>query len=118
MGMRRKILLWLIERLYKMAYEPTTFETLDPINKKLIRPVPGLVINGVQYYEFVQIADMPEQRRAVYMDVRREMSMGIDNKLLLEYIAKIKDANNKKEGADVSRIGSLLFMLEDTIMNI
>lgn len=110
--MRRRILLWLIEKLYAWTYEATT---VDKLNKKLIRPVAGLVIEGVQFWEYIQIADMPEQRRAAYNDVRRELSMGIDDKLLLEYIEKLKDGNNK---ADASRVGSLLFMLEDTIKNI
>lgn len=117
----RKLLLRLIEWLYSLAYEPTN---VDPLNKKLIRPVPGLIIDGIQYWEFVQIADMPEMRRTVYSDVRREMSMGIDDKMLLMYVDKLRaavnevDSETKAAKPDTARIGALLFMLEDTIKNI
>lgn len=110
--MKRRILLWLIERLYRLTYEPVT---LDKLNLKLIRPVPGLVIEGVQYWEFVNIADMPESRRANYMNARKRMMMGIDDAMLLEFISKIKEANDKDER---SRVGSLVFMLEDIIKTI
>lgn len=110
--MKRKILLWIIERLYRLTYEPVT---LDKINQKMIRPIPGLVIDGVQYWEFVNIADMPETRRANYLNARKRMQMGIDDSLLLEYIDKIRQANDNDEK---SRIGSLCFMLEDTVKNI
>lgn len=110
--MKRKILLWFIERLYRFTYEPVT---LDKLNQKMIRPVPGLVIDGVQYWEFVNIADMPESRRANYLNARKRMQMSIDDDLLLEYIDKLRQANDNDEK---SRIGSLLFMLEDTIRNI
>lgn len=110
--MKKKILLWIIERLYRFTYEPTT---LDKLNQRMIRPVPGLVIDGVQYWEFVNIADMPESRRANYMNARKRMMMGIDDAMLLEFIANIRQANDKGE---TSRVGSLVFMLEDIIKTI
>ena len=75
--MIRKLILWIIirlnpsttqkleviEKLYPLTYQPTT---LDKVNNKLIRPVPGLLIDGVQYWEFVNLADMPEARRMHY----------------------------------------------------
>ena len=110
--MIRKILLRIIEWLYRRTYEQVT---LDKVNQKLIRPVPGLIIDGVQYWEFVQIADMPESRRTHYSYLRDEMVMGVDRELLLKYVEELKKAN---AGHDVNRIGSLLFMLEDTLANV
>jgi len=110
--MIRKILLLLIEWLYKLTYQKLT---LDKINSKIIRPVPGLIINGKQYWEFANVADIPEGRRTHYSSLREEMNMGIDRAQLLEYIEQLKLANDKTES---SRIGSLLYMLEDTIKNI
>lgn len=110
--MLRSIALWIIEKLYPLTYEKIT---LDKINSKLIRPVPGLIIDGVQYWEFIQIADMPEARRAHYAYLRDEMSTGIDRAMLSKYIEELKKAN---AASDVNRIGSLLFMLEDTITNV
>jgi hypothetical protein len=101
-----------IEKLYPLTYEPTT---LDKVNGKLIRPVPGLLIDGVQYWEFVNLADMPEARRMHYNLRRQQFHMGLEEELLLEYIALMKEANNK---SDASRMGSLLFMLEDTTRNL
>lgn len=110
--MLRKLLLKLIAWLYSITYEKYT---LDKINSKLIRPVPGLIIDGEQYWEFVQVADMPEGRRAHYNTLREEMTMGIDRSMLLEYVAKLKEAN---QANDVNRIGALLFTLEDIVTNI
>jgi hypothetical protein len=110
--MYRKLLLRLIAYLYKITYQKYT---LDKVNSKLIRPVPGLIIDGEQYWEFVQVADMPEGRRAHYNTLREEMTMGIDREMLLEFVEKLKEANAK---SDVNRIGALLFTLEDIVKNI
>lgn len=110
--MLRKLLLKLIAYLYTLTYEKYT---LDKVNSKLIRPVPGLIINGEQYWEFVHVADMPEGRRAHYNTLREEMTMGIDRPMLLEFVQKLKEAN---QANDVNRIGALLFTLEDIVTNI
>lgn len=110
--MLRKLCLYIIEKLYRYTYEPVQ---LDCINSKLIKPVPGLVIEGVQYYEFANVADMPEGRRAHYNYLRDELAMGADRELLNRFIDQLKEANNK---ADTSRIGSLLWMLEDIVNNL
>ncbi|MFN8691001.1 MAG: hypothetical protein ACK5XL_13445, partial [Cyclobacteriaceae bacterium] len=77
--MLRKLCLYIIEKLYRYTYEPVQ---LDRINSKLIKPVPGLVIEGVQYYEFANVADMPEGRRAHYNYLRDELAMGADRELI------------------------------------
>jgi hypothetical protein len=102
----------IIALLMRLSYGKLT---LDKINQKLIKPVPGLIIDGVQYYQFVQVADMPENRLVNYADFEKELNMGVDRQTIKEYINELKVANNK---ADASRIGSLLFMLEDTIDNV
>lgn len=98
-----------IEQLYKETYEELT---LDKINKKLIRPVVGLVIDGVQYWEFVNIADMPETRRMHYGMRRKQLLMNMSDELLLEYIDNLKKAVS--EGND-SRAHALLWMMENII---
>lgn len=110
--MIRRILLWLIERMHRMVYEPVT---LDKVNQKLIRPVPGLIINGVQYYEFVNLGDMPHMRMVHYNYMREEMVMGIDRELQVRIIDKILDANEKGEK---NRVGALGFMFKDIVSNI
>lgn len=107
----RRIVLWIIEKLYPLTYRRTT---LDQVNHKLIRPVPGLLLDGVQYYQFVQVADMPQERFVAYLQFRNELNMGVDRDLLNRYIDKLKEANNKN---DSSQIGSLLYMLQDTVNN-
>lgn len=110
--MGRKILNRIIAWLYRLAYEKVT---LDGVNQKLIRPVPGLIIDGRQYWEFVNIVDMPESRRVNYLNVRRRMAMNLDDELVMKYIDKLKEANQEN---NVNRIGSLLYMLEDTLKTI
>lgn len=110
--MKRRILMWLIERLHRMAYEP---QTLDKVNQKLIRPVPGLIVNGVQYYEFVNLGDMPRMRMVHYNYMREEMVMGIDRELQMRLIDGILEANEKGEK---NRVGALGFMFKDIVGNI
>lgn len=110
--MKRRILLWLIQRLHRMLYEPVT---LDKVNQKLIRPVPGLIVNGVQYYEFVNTGDIPRMRLVHYNYMREEMVMGIDRELQMRIIDKILDANEKGEK---NRVGALGFMFKDIVSNI
>lgn len=110
--MKQKILLWIIERLYRWTYEPIN---LDKVNQKLIRPVPGLVIDGVQYFEFVNPGDMPHMRMIHYSYMREEMVMGIDRELLLKIIIKILDANNER---DNNRVGALALAFKDIVSNI
>ena len=110
--MKTKLLLRLIAWLYKFTYEPVT---LDKVNQKLIRPVPGVIIDGVQYWEFVQVADMPEARRTHYTYLREEMVMGIDRELQYKIIKQLKEALNKD---DKGRAHTLLFMWEDMLKNI
>lgn len=102
----------IIALLMRLSYKKIT---LDNVNKKLIKPVPGLIIDGVQYYQFVQIADMPQNRFVHYLQFNQEMSMGIDRKMLNDYIDAVCAANNKQ---DLSQIGNLMFMLRDTINNV
>lgn len=110
--MKRKILLWIIEQLYRFTWERVT---VDKLNSKLIRPVPGLVIDGVQYWEFIQVADMPETRRVHYTYLREEMLMGIDRDLQYKIIKNMKTALDKQE---YGRAASILFMWEDMLKNI
>lgn len=102
----------MIQVLYKLTYERVT---LDSVNKKLIRPVPGLVIDGRQYFEFVNTADMPRGRLVHYNYMREEMIMGIDRELQMKFIDKLMEANAEK---DTNRIGSLLYMFKDILSNI
>lgn len=108
----KKILLYLIQWLQRFSYEKIT---LDKVNSKLIRPVPQLIINGKQYYEFVNAADMPQARLVHYTYLREEMSMGIDRGTLNEYFDQLLAANDEK---NTNRIGSLLYMAKDTINNL
>jgi hypothetical protein len=101
-----------VEKLYPLTHEKVT---VDGINKKLIRPVPNLVIDGVQYYEFVNVADMPQARLVHFNYLREEMMMGIGRPFLNEFIDNMMAAN---KAGDVNRMGSLLFMLRDTVTNI
>jgi hypothetical protein len=110
--MFKKQLLKLIAWLTRLTYEPVT---LDKVNQKLIRPVPGLIIDGVQYYEFVNVADMPEARMVHYNYMREEMVMGIDRKLQGEFIDKILEAN--KTG-DTNLIAIVCHMFKDVLTNI
>jgi len=110
--MMRKVLLWIIERLYTLTYERVT---LDKQNQKLIRPVAGLVIDGVQYFEFVNLGDMPHMRMVQYGHIREEMIMGIDRDLQMKLIDKILEANAQN---DVNRVGALGFMFKDIVANI
>lgn len=110
--MMRKVLLWIIERLYKITYERIT---LDKQNQKLIRPVAGLVIDGVQYFEFVNLGDMPHMRMVQYGHIREEMIMGIDRDLQMKLIDKILEANAQN---DTNRVGALGFMFKDIVANI
>ena len=110
--MIRRFLLYMIERLYRLTYQRTT---LDKVNNKLIRPVPGLIINGVQYFEFVNLGDMPEMRMVHYNYMREEFTMGIDRELQLRLINKILEANEER---DSNRIGALGFMFKDIVNNI
>jgi hypothetical protein len=109
--MFKKLLIHFISFLQRLVYEK---HTLDKINQKLIEPVEGLIIGGVQYYRFVNPADMPEGRFVHFLHLERELTMGIDSKGLKEYLSQIIQANNK---GDKSRIGQLAFMLIDTVEN-
>lgn len=110
--MKRKILLWLIERLYRLAYEPIN---LDNVNRKLVKPVPGLVIDGVQYFQFVNVADMPHMRLVHYNYMREEMVMGIDRELQLKIIDRILAANQER---DHNTVGAVAIMFRDIVTNI
>jgi hypothetical protein len=110
--MMRRILLWLIEKLHRLTYEPIT---LDKVNQKLIRPVPGLIIDGVQYYEFVNLNDMPRMRKVHYGYMRDEMVMSIDRELQLKIVDKILAANQDN---DRNRVGALGLMFKDILCNI
>lgn len=110
--MKRKLLMRLIEWLYSFTYERVT---LDKVNSKLIRPVPNLIIDGVQYWEFVQVADMPETRRTHYGYLREEMIMGIDRELQYKIIEGMRKALSANEAP---RALSILYMWEDTLKNI
>lgn len=102
----------MIRWLYSLTYERVT---LDKVNKKLIRPVPGLVVMGEQYYEFENIADIPETRRMEYNSLREEAVMGITREMLIEIFEGIIESNDKGK---VSNVGSLAFMAKDMVANI
>lgn len=110
--MKRRLLTWLIEKLYRWSYEPVH---LDNVNRKLIRPVPGLVVDGVQYWEFVNLNDMPRMRLVHYNYLREEMVMGLDRDLLVKIIGQAKEANRTQKYDSLSAI---LFMFEDIVTNI
>jgi hypothetical protein len=44
-----------------------------------------LLIDGVQYFEFVNLGDMPHMRMVQYGHIREEMVMGIDRELQMEH---------------------------------
>lgn len=110
--MKRRILLWLIEKLYRLSYQPLN---LDEVNKKLIQPVPGLVIDGIQYFQFVNLGDIPHMRMVHYSYMREEMVMGIDRQLQLKLLAKIKNA--LKTG-DTGSANGFIFIFEDILTNV
>lgn len=110
--MWRKILLKIISWLYSFTYERIT---LDKVNQKLIRPVPELILLGNQYYEFVNIADMPETRRMEYNSLREEAVMGISRELLINIFDGIITANDNNEK---SKVGTEAFLAKDMLRNI
>ncbi len=110
--MFKKQLLKLIAWLTRLTYEPIT---LDKINQKLIKPVPGLIIDGVQYYEFVNIADMPQLRMVHFNYMREEMVMGIDRDLQMKFIERIEKSNEER---DSNNIAATCYMFKDVINNI
>lgn len=109
--MLKKFLKWFIAVLSKWVYEPVT---LDKLNKKVIEPVPGLLVLGKQAYRFANQADMPQARFAHFLTFHNELRMGITTDLLNEYIDKVVEANDKGQR---SEIGQLMFMLKDTANN-
>lgn len=110
--MWRKILLKIISWLYSFTYERIT---LDKVNQKLIRPVPGLIINGEQYYEFTNVADMPETRRQEYNSLREEAVMGITRELLVKVFDSI--LTYADEGK-MSKVVTEAFLVKDMLLNI
>lgn len=114
--MKNRIINWLIEKLYRWSYEPIN---LDSLNKKLIKPVPNLVIDGVQYWQFVNIGDMPKMRLVHYSYMREEMVMGIDRELQLKVLGKIKDAlKNPDMPSAIDSARGFIWMFEDMLANI
>jgi len=109
--MLRRLILLLIEWLTKLTYEPLT---LDKLNKKLIEPVSGLLINGQQYYKFVNVADMPPARFIHYINFNKEFSQGFSTNSLDELFDNIAKANN---AGDQSQIGQLVYMGKDILNN-
>lgn len=87
---------------------------LEKVNQKMIRPVEGLIIEGKQYYEFVNTADMPEARFVHYLDLNKELSSGIAREEHNEYLEQMKVANNAD---DRSKVGALIYMLQDQLNN-
>jgi hypothetical protein len=109
--MLKTLLLKLGTWIISLTYEAVT---LDDINKKMIRPVEELVIDGVQYYEFVNAADMPEARFVHYQHLRAELTMSMGTDLINQYLDEMEIANNDKNS---SRSGSLIYMMRDTVNN-
>jgi hypothetical protein len=109
----KNLLLKITTWLYSLTYERME---LDKVNSKMIRPVQGLVIDGVQYYEFVNVSDMPQARFVHYQHLRQELSMGMDRELSNKYLEEMKLTLNE-EPADKSRLGALIDMMQDTINN-
>jgi hypothetical protein len=109
---KTKLILRLIEWLYKFTYEPIT---LDKLNSKMIKPVPGLVIDGVQYWQFLNLGDMPRNRMVHYTYMREEMTMGIDRDSQNKIIDKIIAANN---AGDRDAITLATYAWKDIINNI
>lgn len=107
----KKIIRWIVSKLLPLTYERLT---LDKVNSKLIVPVDWLVIDGRQYYQFVNFADMPQARMVHFKHFRQELVMGIDRDQINEYLENMKDANDKGEK---SQLGALIYMLQDTINN-
>lgn len=95
----------------RLTHEPLL---LDQVNKKMVRPVEGLIIEGLQYYEFVNTADMPEARFVHFTHLRQELAQGMDLPLVNKYLDEMKVANNVN---DSSRMGALIYMMQDTMNN-
>jgi hypothetical protein len=109
--MMKRIILWLLEKLYAFTYEPLK---MDKVNSKMIRPIHSLIIDGQQYYEFVNLADMPKSRMIHYKHLRQELIMGMDRDQINEYLDKMEAANNE---GNTSLNGAMIYMLRDTINN-
>lgn len=112
MHMIKKLLRKIGEWLLNATYEKIT---VDSVNHKLIRPVDNLVIDGRQYYEFVNLVDMPDSRYVHFLNFNREFNMGLDRATITEYIDKIIKANDSDEK---SKIGMLCYMFKDTVNNL
>jgi hypothetical protein len=109
--MIRKLLLYIISKLQRLTYEQMT---VDNINKKLIRPVDGLIIDGKQYYEFANNADMPFARFMHHEYFRQELVLGLDREQMNKHLEELEKALDENR---VSRMGSIIYMLRDTINN-
>ena len=107
----RTVAAWLLSFTYEKL-------PLDKLNQKLIRPVVregnNLIIDGEQYFEFVNLSDMPEGRFAHFLDFNQEFTMGMDRETILDYCRQIQEATNK---GNYSQVGALTWMLMDSVAN-
>lgn len=112
----KKLLIIFIGWLQQFTYQKVLIKDIetDGINKKVIVPVPELIINGKQYYKFKQAADIPQNRFVHYLDFREESKMGMTREEIITYCNELIKANNK---GDLSRVGALSITLKDSVAN-
>ena len=110
--MKKKVIYSLIAYLYRLVLPRTS---VDLINKKVIEPVPGLIINGVQYFRYVNAEDVPPFRNLNFLNHRQELAMGADR----EFINQVLDQVTKHiEDKNYSKATTATMVLKDTVNNL
>ncbi len=108
----RGLLLRIIPFLYELALPKTM---VDKVNSKLLEPVPGLVIDGRQYFRYANPDDIPAFRYVHFLNYREEVSMGASRQLICSFVEDLRKANNRN---NPSQVGALLAMLEKTVKDL
>lgn len=79
-----------------------------------IEKVEGLIIEKVQYYQFLDPATMPIGRIMVFENFNQEVQMGASREFLLDWIKALTVANDKPNFSP-SEIGGLAHVLKDAL---
>lgn len=110
-----KLITWIVSKLMPYTYKEVR---LDAVNKKLIEPVMGLVLEyhgkKRQMWKYVNEVDMPVVRKTMFVAFSKQLALKTTDDLVVKYLDDILDANKEN---DSNRIAALAFMLKDTVQN-